>query len=38
VYTLYGGQPMVRQQEVSRQPLGPAQNLGEAVPVQKILP
>lgn len=38
VYTLYGGQPMVRQQEVSRQPLGPMQNLGEAIPVQKVLP
>ena len=38
VYTLYGGQPMVRQQEVSRQPLGPVQNLGEAIPVQKVLP
>lgn len=38
VYTLYGGQPMVRQQEVSRQPLGPVQNLGDAIPVQKVLP
>ena len=38
VYTLYGGQPLVRQQEVSRQPLGPVQNLGEALPVQKVLP
>ncbi|HET9652610.1 MAG TPA: hypothetical protein VFP36_10480 [Usitatibacter sp.] len=31
VYTLYGGQPKVREKEVSRQPLGPVQNLGEAV-------
>ncbi len=38
VYTLYGGQPIVREQEVSRQPLGPVQNLGDAVPVQKLVP
>ena len=28
VYTLYGGQPSVNEQEVSRQPLGPAQDFG----------
>jgi hypothetical protein len=37
VYTLYGGQPIVKQQEVSRQPLGPVQNLGDALPVQKLV-
>lgn len=30
VYTLYGGQPNVREKETSRQPLGPVQNLGDA--------
>jgi hypothetical protein len=30
VYTLYGGQPKVREQEVTRQPLGPVQGIGEA--------
>jgi hypothetical protein len=30
VYTLYGGQPNLREKETSRQPLGPVQNLGEA--------
>lgn len=38
VYTLYGGQPIVRQQEVSRQPLGPVQNVGDALPVQRLVP
>jgi hypothetical protein len=38
VYTLYGGQPIIRQQEVSRQPLGPVQNFGDALPVQKLVP
>lgn len=28
VYTLYGGQPSIRTQEVKRQPLGPVQDLG----------
>jgi hypothetical protein len=32
VYTLYGGQPNLHEQEVSRQPLGPMQNLGDALP------
>ena len=31
VYTLYGGQPNLREQEVTRQPLGPVQNFGESV-------
>lgn len=31
VYTLYGGQPNLREQEVSRQPLGPVQSLGDRV-------
>jgi hypothetical protein len=30
VYTLYGGQPKMREQEVTRQPLGPAQGIGDA--------
>ena len=31
VYTLYGGQPNVREQEVTRQPLGPLQGIGESM-------
>ena len=31
VYTLYGGQPNLREQEVTRQPLGPVQNFGDSV-------
>jgi len=31
VYTLYGGQPNLREQEVARQPLGPVQNFGDSV-------
>ena len=31
VYTLYGGQPNLREQEVARQPLGPLQNFGESI-------
>ena len=31
VYTLYGGQPNLREQEVTRQPLGPLQNFGESI-------
>ena len=33
VYTLYGGQPNVREHEVRRQPLGPVQGLVESVPI-----
>jgi hypothetical protein len=32
VYTLYSGRPNVREHEVSRQPLGPIQNVGDALP------
>jgi hypothetical protein len=32
VYTLYGGQPNLREHGVSRQPLGPMQNLGDVIP------
>jgi hypothetical protein len=32
VYTLYGGQPMIREREQTRQPLGPLQNWGDVVP------
>jgi hypothetical protein len=32
VYTLYGGQPMIREQEDSKQPLGPLQNWGDVLP------
>lgn len=35
VYTLYGGQPNLSEREVDRQPLGPAQNLGDAVPMPR---
>ncbi len=31
VYTLYGGQPSIRIREVTRNPLGPAQGLGDAL-------
>lgn len=36
VYTLYGGQPNVREQEVSRQPLGPLQGWADSVPAQQL--
>jgi hypothetical protein len=32
VYTLYGGQPLIREQEDNRQPLGPLQNWGDTIP------
>lgn len=32
VYTLYGGQPNQFETEVTRQPLGPAQNFGDSLP------
>jgi hypothetical protein len=32
VYTLYGGQPLIHEQEISRQPLGPIQNWGDTLP------
>jgi len=32
VYVIYGGQPIIREQEISRQPLGPLQNWGDALP------
>lgn len=32
VYTLYGGQPKVHEIETARQPLGPVQSVGEALP------
>lgn len=37
VYTLYGGQPMLREQEVTRKPLGPVQDWGNALPVGDLL-
>jgi hypothetical protein len=37
VYTLYGGQPNLREQEVTRQPLGPAQNFGDSLPIGSML-
>lgn len=37
VYTLYGGQPNLREQEVTRQPLGPVQSWGDALPVGDLL-
>ena len=36
VYTLYGGQPNLYEREVTRQPLGPAQNLGESIPMPAL--
>ncbi len=32
VYVIHGGQPAIREQEVNRQPLGPLQGWGEALP------
>lgn len=32
VYTPYGGQPLIREYETSRQPLGPLQRWGETLP------
>ena len=32
VYTLYGGQPLIREVETNRQPLGPLQSWGDAIP------
>ncbi len=37
VYTLYGGQPHLREQEVTRHPLGPLQDWGDALPVGNFL-
>ena len=36
VYTLYGGQPNLREQEVARQPLGPVQSFGESLPLGSL--
>lgn len=33
VYTLHGGQPNVREREVTRRPLGPVQDFGESLPI-----
>jgi hypothetical protein len=38
VYTLYGGQPIVSEHDVSVQPLGPVQSFGESLPVGKLVP
>ena len=37
VYTLYGGQPHLREQEVTRQPLGPVQNIGDSIPIGNLI-
>ena len=37
VYTLYGGQPKVREHELAKQPLGPLQNLGDLVPTGNLI-
>jgi len=37
VYTLYGGQPNVREQETVRRPLGPLQQWGDVLPVQDLV-
>lgn len=36
VYTLYSGQPRLREQEITRQPLGPLQNFGDSVPLGNL--
>jgi hypothetical protein len=37
VYTLYSGQPHVVEHEVTRQPLGPVQNIGDSIPMGNLL-
>ena len=37
VYTLHGGQPIVREVEVTKKPLGPLQDWGDALPVGDLL-
>jgi hypothetical protein len=32
VYVLYGGQPVIKEQETNKQPLGPLQGWGDAIP------
>ena len=32
VYVLYGGQPVIKEQESNKQPLGPLQGWGDALP------
>lgn len=36
VYTLYSGQPQIREHEETRHPLGPIQNIGDAVSVGNL--
>jgi hypothetical protein len=38
VYTLYGGQPLIHEQEISRNPLGPLQGWGDTAAPQVIHP
>lgn len=37
VYTLYGGQPNMRGKETASQPLGPVQNVGEALSIGGVV-
>jgi hypothetical protein len=37
VYTLYGGQPNMRGKETASQPLGPVQNVGEALSIGSVV-
>ena len=37
VYTLYGGQPNMRGKETASQPLGPVQNVGEALSIGSVM-
>ena len=37
VYTLHGGQPVMHEQEVNRQPLGPIQSFGESLPLSSLV-
>ena len=36
-YTLYGGSPKLSEQEVTRQPLGPAQDFGESLSIGRLV-
>lgn len=37
VYSLYGGQPQMLEQEITRQPLGPVQDFGDSLPLGNLI-
>ena len=38
VYTLYGGQPVLRAHEIAKNPLGPLQNWGDSLKPPDVVP